>query len=80
MSKEKDNSRHIAVLLEDMNSKFDFLVELIVPLTVLPAQVAQLTADMNELKADLVITKRVLGDHSTTLKDHEYRLTHLESK
>lgn len=76
MNKEKD---YETVLLEDMNGKFDFLVELIVPLTVLPAQVTRLGADMVKVRKELAVIKRVIKDHSSVLKDNNLRLHVLET-
>lgn len=76
----KENSiNYTGILLEDINSKFDMLVELVMPLTLLPAAVAQLQEDIAEMKADIKILKKVAGDHSGKLHNHEFRISRLES-
>ncbi len=71
---EKD--KYIGVLLEDVNSKFDLIIELVTPL---PVAIAQLQDDMRIVKSDVAVIKRVVGDHSITLKNHEHRLQKLEA-
>ncbi|HWT39830.1 MAG TPA: hypothetical protein VN081_00960, partial [Dongiaceae bacterium] len=67
------------MLLEDINGKFDFLIELVTPLTLLPAAVAQLQEDVTQMRKDLGVTNRVVKDHSKALHNHAYRIKRLES-
>ncbi len=74
-----DNRDYTGVLLEDMNSKMDAVVEAVGQINdqikVLPA----MQADLEEVKADVKTIKSVAGGHSGQLTDHEERLSVLEA-
>ncbi len=67
-----DDDHYTGVLLEEMNSKMDFVVEAVGQVQdqvrVLPA----MQADLEEVKADVKIIKKVV-------KNHEQRITNLEA-
>ena len=64
------------VSLEDINGKFDLLVELIMPMS---KAVKKLEDNMRDVKSDVKVIKKVVSDHSITLHSHEYRTARLES-
>lgn len=64
---------HMIILMEDLNSKFDFVLENIVPdVKDLKERVSNLQQDMSEVKDDISSTK-------VWLHDHEQRLVRLET-
>lgn len=69
-------NNHIDVLLEDVNSKFDTIIELVRPL---PDAITQLQHDVKNINTDASVMKAVVRDHSKTLQSHEHRLVKLES-
>lgn len=75
MSSDKDN---LEVILEDMNGKFDLLLES-------NAQIRQqlkhmaTKEELAEVKADIKVIKAAVTDHSSQLSDHEGRITQLEA-
>lgn len=75
MSSDKDN---LEVILEDMNGKFDRLIEVTDQiqdeLKTKPSR-----EEFDELKADVKIIKAAVTDHSAQLNNHERRITHLEA-
>jgi outer membrane murein-binding lipoprotein Lpp len=77
MSKD-DN--YTAILLEDMNDKFDLIMEAIRPLQTLPAQVARLGEDVAELKSDMKVVKAAITDLTPQVNDIDVRVQRLESK
>lgn len=76
MSKDTDR---ILVLVEDMNHKFDVIMEYLKPLQTLPQQVKDLTERVDVMAGDIHIMKAVLTDQSRTLNNHENRIVHLEN-
>lgn len=72
------SSNYTDVLLEDMNSKFDTILEIVTPLVQLPQQIRELREDIDEIKSDMMVIKVVAKDHSSWLKNHEVRLTKVE--
>lgn len=77
MSKDDD---YTAILLEDMNDKFDLIMEAIRPLQTLPAQVARLGEDVAELKSDMKVVKAAITDLTPQVNDIDVRVQRLESK
>lgn len=76
MSREDDYN---GILLEDMNSKFDAIMEAIRPLQVLPQQVAELSARVDELSADMKVVKAAITDLSAQVHDLDLRVQRLEA-
>ncbi|HXH26747.1 MAG TPA: hypothetical protein VNG90_02545 [Candidatus Acidoferrum sp.] len=68
------------VLLEDMNGKFDAIMEMLIPMREELNEVKKLTAEIPELKTDIKIIKAVLTDSGKQLQDHERRITRLETR
>lgn len=77
MSREDDYN---GILLEDMNSKFDAIMEALQPLQCLPAQVAGLTERADELSADMKVVKAAVTDLSVQVNDIDMRVQRLESR
>lgn len=75
-----DNDRYQAVLLEDINHKFDAIMEGQAAMASVPGDIAQLKSDMIEVKTDIKTMKAVLTGHSSQLNDHETRITTLEQQ
>ena len=74
---EGDN--YTDVLLEDINAKFDAIMEIVQPLVSLPADVREIKEDVSATKADLRIVKAAVTDQSHQLNDHERRILALET-
>jgi len=72
MSTDKDN---LEVILEDMNGKFDRMLE-IVSLT---REEMATKAELEEVKSDVKVIKAAVIDQNAQLNDHERRITHLEA-
>lgn len=70
------SEKKMIVFLEDVNSKFDAIMEVVLPMR---EDVAKLKTDMDEVKADLKIVKAVVTDHSIEQNDIKARVSHLEA-
>jgi hypothetical protein len=70
---------HVAVLLEDMNSKFDVVIESVSGLASGVKELKQLIPDVTELKSDVKVIKAAVTDQTTQLNDHENRITAIEA-
>ena len=64
----------IAIILEDVNHKFDVIVEGQQAMAHIPAAVAKLQEDMTEVRGDIRAIKAVAKDHSDLLSDHTRQL------
>ncbi len=69
------NDDHTGVILEDMNSKFDLVVELVQDMS----QKMATKNDLVEIKEDVKIIKAAVTDLSNQVARHETRITSLES-
>ena len=68
------------ILLEDMNGKFDLLLELMTPLKQMQSDIKVTKEDVAELKTDVRIIKAAVTDSSHQVRDHNKRITKLEAK
>jgi len=73
------NQDYTDVLLEDMNTKFDVLLEAIQPLGKMSEDLHQTMQDVAELKTDVKVIKAAVTDLSTQVNDREQRVTVLET-
>jgi hypothetical protein len=71
MTDKNNNDHYEGALLEDMNHKFDVILEYLTPLASVPSDVAQLKDDMTVVKADIKTIKAVVTNH-------EGRITKIE--
>jgi len=77
---KKDHKQNYdSVLLEDINSKFDFIVEVISSLTGLAEAIRNMDQRLGRIEAEFVIMKSVLIEHPVDIKAHESRITKLET-
>lgn len=67
------------MLLEDMNHKFDLLLELLSPMKQIQQDVGSLKEDMSQVKQDVKIIKAAVTDLSHQVSNQDRRLTHLEN-
>jgi len=67
------------ILLEEMNAKFDLMLEIVSSLATLPAAVRKLQEDVDQIQIDIRIIKSVVTSRSGQLQAHERRITRLES-
>jgi len=65
------------VLLEGINGKFDRLLEVIIQMRNDMKGMAR--QDLEEVKADVKVIKAVLTDTNVQVRDHETRITELET-
>lgn len=72
-------SNYTDILLEDMNSKFDTILEIVTPLVSLPQEVRELREKVEDMDNTLRAGVAAIKDHSTQLRDHDYRITTLET-
>ena len=75
---DTNDSHYEGALLEDVNHKFDVILEYLGPLASVPSDVAQLKTDMGDVKADVKTIKAVITNQSSQLNNHETRITKLE--
>jgi hypothetical protein len=73
MSSDSDN---IQILMEDVQAKFDAIMEVVLPSR---KDIEQLKLDMNEVKADVKVIKAAVIDNSSQINDNERRTTQLEA-
>jgi uncharacterized protein YoxC len=66
------------VLLEDMNSKFDRLIEVVGQMKD-EIQTFAKQSDLEEVKADVKVIKAAVTDLSSHVDNHEVRITNLEA-
>jgi len=58
-------------LLEDINAKFDVILEIVRPLAELPERVGWLEDDVRELKEDMKVVKVAVTDTNRQIQKHE---------
>jgi hypothetical protein len=51
---------YTTLILEDMNSKFDAVLEMVSPLVVLPTKIDAMQEDIAELKSDMKVVKAAI--------------------
>jgi peptidoglycan hydrolase CwlO-like protein len=68
------------MLLEDMNSKFDFLIEAVGQMRDEIKSLPAVDANVQEIKADIKIVKAAVVDTSSQVQQQDKRITRLESK
>ena len=79
------SDHYAGVLLEDINHKFDFIVEILAGMAT-AKQLQAVDDRLVRVESDMQIVKRVLREHSCELKrhdglmnNHETRITKLEA-
>ncbi len=70
---------HTAVILEDINGKFDQLIEVVAAMQTNLNKIPKIETELTEVREDVKVIKSVVTDHSSRIKDHELRLTKLEA-
>jgi phage-related minor tail protein len=70
---------HLAVLLKDMNSKFDAVTEAVTDLSSDVKELKKLIPDVAELKSDVKVIKAVVVDQSHQIRDHDSQISSLEA-
>jgi hypothetical protein len=78
------NQNYTDVILEEINDKFDLIMETVVPmrhgLSELKQQSSSMQDDIHTMKGDTKIIKIEISRNNKLLNDHETRITHLETK
>lgn len=72
------SDNHTDLVLEDMNSKFDAVVELVSQIRDDVKTLAK-QKDLEEVKQDVKVIRAAVIDLSSQVNDHEKRLTSLEA-
>ena len=67
------------VILEDINGKFDLLLEIVVPMRKEVSEVKKMTDKIPEIQADIKTIKLALKQTNMQVRDHETRITKLET-
>ena len=67
-----------SVLLEEMNGKFDVVIEAVGQMQDQMKLLAK-QEDLEEVKRDVADIKAAVTDHSSQLSDYEHRITSLEA-
>jgi len=70
---------HVTVIIEDMNSKFDAVIESVSGLTTDVKELKKIIPDVAELKDDVKVIRVAVTDQTKQLNDHETRITSLEA-
>ena len=73
----KDN--HVAIILEDMNRKFDIVFEMASNIGQMMQDIQVLKRDVAEIQKENAVFKAALKDTSHQVYDHEVRITRLET-
>ena len=68
--------RYVAVLLEDINWKFDFLVEIVQPMQ---KDVMQLKEDVADLKNEMRLSNSRLILHDRMIRNHDKDIKRLKA-
>ena len=75
----KSNDHYTGALLEDINHKFDLVLEAISPLSGVPDHLSSLETKVDNLIGINMATQAALKDFSAQVHGHETRLTTLET-
>ena len=70
---------HVSVVLEDMNGKFDAVIDSVSGLASGVKELKSLIPDVADLKGDVKVIRNAVIDQTSQLNDHEDRLTNLET-
>jgi hypothetical protein len=68
---------HFEFLLEDVNDKFDLILEMVTALLPLRGQVQAIDDRLAGVESDVKIIKRVVKEHSRELRDHDLAIHRL---
>lgn len=74
---QKDH--YAAVLLEDMNGKFDAIMEILIPMQEQVREIPKMKEDITEMKADIRTIKIAVTDTNRDLHKLERRVDVLET-
>lgn len=74
-----NDDNYTNVPLEEMNGKFDAIIEAVRTVPSLVESVNALSADMEEVRDDVKIIKAAVTDTNQQVQDHEQRITRLEA-
>ena len=75
----KQQDHYEGALLEDMQSDIKLILEVVIPLAGLPAQLRKVDERLQIVEADVKIIKKVVTAHSKQLNNHETRILALEA-
>lgn len=75
MSKKDDYTK---VLMEDINGKFDLIMEMVTPMRKELAEIRVIVDDIPEMKNDIEVIKKVVKETNVQVHDHEQRIAKLE--
>lgn len=78
MSKTKDDD-YMMALLENINGKFDFLVEILAPMKKQTDKIPKIQEDIEEIKNDIKVIKFATMKTNQNIADHGKHLKHLET-
>lgn len=79
MSKNNKSINDVAVLLEDMNGKFDFMLEILVPIKKQTDRIPKIEQDIEELKIDMQVIKFAAQKTNQNVAVLDERVTRLEA-
>lgn len=75
---------YVAVLLEDVNSKFDQIIEVVSPLLEkvngIDDRLDRIDQRLEVVEGDLRVIKAAVTEQSKELDDHEHRIGQLEAR
>ncbi len=68
------------ILLEDIQHKFELILEIVQPLTSLPQQFQLLDERLIVVESDVKIIKTIVSEHSKILMKHDQDITEIKSR
>ncbi|MEK7059916.1 MAG: hypothetical protein AAB971_04135 [Patescibacteria group bacterium] len=76
---KRSEDHYQGALLEEMNERFKLIMEILVPLRDVPADIKEIKEVIAEMQADNRMFKYYMKESGGILSNHEMRLTDLEA-
>ncbi len=74
------NQNYTDSILEDINSKFDAILEIVIPMKKKVDRIPQIESDIAGIRADTRTMRIAMTETNKQVGNHETRITRLESK
>lgn len=80
MNSMKQDIAYLGAKIEETNSNVKAILEIVVPMQQDVIQLKKEVAEIPMMQQDIKIIKAVVQDIGSQVKDHEHRITRLETK
>jgi hypothetical protein len=70
---------YVGAILEDVNHKFDAIMEGLQALAPVPARLDRIEGRLDHVESDVTIIKQVVKEHSQVLSEHSRDLTEIKA-